>query len=98
MGCAILGAVSAQQGAIKRRRYALFKGLSTGLCGCITSFSSWQLDASKALVYWPSHDLGDDNNGAGAALSGSISTVLTGLSWIYVGIHSRRALPPPVCA
>ena len=34
----------------------------------------------------------------GTALSGSISTVLTGLSWICVGIHSRRALPTPVCA
>ena len=34
----------------------------------------------------------------GTALSGSISTVLTGLSWICVGIHSRRALPAPVCA
>ena len=34
----------------------------------------------------------------GTALSGSISTVLTGLSWICVGIHSRRALPCPVCA
>ena len=34
----------------------------------------------------------------GTALSSSISTVLTGLSWIYVGVHSRRALPSPVCA
>ena len=32
------------------------------------------------------------------SLSGSISTVLTGLSWICVGIHSRRPLPCPVCA
>ena len=34
----------------------------------------------------------------GTALSGSISTLLTGLSWICVGTHSRRALPSPVCA
>ena len=34
----------------------------------------------------------------GTALSSSISTVLTGLSWICVGVHSRRALPSPVCA
>ena len=32
------------------------------------------------------------------ALSGSISTVLTVLSWICLDIHSRRALPCPVCA
>ena len=36
--------------------------------------------------------------GTGTALSGSISTVLTVLSWICVGTHSRRALPTPVCA
>ena len=35
---------------------------------------------------------------ARTALSSSISTVLTGLSWIHVGVHSRRALPSPVCA
>ena len=35
---------------------------------------------------------------SGTALSGSISTVLTVLSWIYLDIHSRRAMPSPVCA
>ena len=34
----------------------------------------------------------------GTALSGSISTVSTVLSWNCVGIHNRRALPSPVCA
>ena len=38
------------------------------------------------------------DNSVGAALSGSISTILTVLSWICVGIHSRRVLPSPVCA
>ena len=40
----------------------------------------------------------DDGYQLCTALSGSISTVLTGLSWICVGIHSRRALTSPVCA
>ena len=40
----------------------------------------------------------DVNTAQCTALSGSISTVLTGLSWICVGIQSRRALPSPVCA
>ena len=34
----------------------------------------------------------------GTALSGPIFTVLTVLSWIYVGIHMCKALPSPVCA
>ena len=37
-------------------------------------------------------------DGGGTALSGSISTVLTGLSWICAGICMREALPSPVCA
>ena len=34
----------------------------------------------------------------GTALSGSFFTVLTGLSCICVGIHSRGVLPSPICA
>ena len=34
----------------------------------------------------------------GMAFSGSISTVLTGLSWICLGMHRRRVLFCPVCA
>ena len=34
----------------------------------------------------------------GTALSGSISTVLTLLSWICAGISMCGALPSPVCA
>ena len=32
------------------------------------------------------------------SLSGSISTILTVLSWICAGIHTCGALPSPVCA
>ena len=34
----------------------------------------------------------------GTALSGSISTILTALSWICAGIYMCGALPSPVCA
>ena len=34
----------------------------------------------------------------GTSLSGSISTILTVLSWICVGIHMCGALPAPFCA
>ena len=37
-------------------------------------------------------------DGKGTALSGSICTILTVLSWICVGIHRCEALPSPVCA
>ena len=62
------------------------------------------LDRPVRHVAQPSHTQGipmvwePDAEIGGTALSGSISTVLTVLSWICVGIHSRRALPSPVCA
>ena len=34
----------------------------------------------------------------GTALSGSISTILTVLSWSFAGIYMCGALPSPVCA
>ena len=62
-------------------------------CGVAGGVYQWQPAASAG---------GDYQNTAnvrrGTALSGSISTVLTGLSWICVGVHSRRVLLSPVCA
>ena len=42
--------------------------------------------------------LGIQGYSQGTALSGPIFTLLTGLGWIYVGIHMCKALPSPVCA
>ena len=53
-----------------------------------------QTGASKRVIATPGCEV---NETKGTTLSGSISTVWTGLSWICVGVHSRRALPCPVC-
>ena len=45
----------------------------------------------------PSFHLLTDNV-SGTALSGSISTILTVLNWICLGIHGRGSLPSPVRA
>ena len=42
--------------------------------------------------------LGQTYDRVRTALSGSISTILTVLDWICVGIHGRGALPSPVLA
>jgi len=85
--------VSARQVALKRRRYARFKGLSTGLCGCITSFSSWQLDASKALVYWPSRpDRGDDNKGGAAQAIGWFTIIMVGFAVASAGLRFGKMM------
>ena len=54
---------------------------------------------SPSIVMWSiGNEIPMRRTPKGTALSGSISTILTGLSWICVGIHRRRALPSPVCA
>ncbi|KAL1915202.1 uncharacterized protein VTP21DRAFT_7478 [Calcarisporiella thermophila] len=50
VGCAIMGAVRACENRIIRRSYALYVGLSTGLCGSITTFSSWQFGMFTELA------------------------------------------------
>ena len=69
-------------------------------------FDLFRAQASRAVgsnVWRMSHNpyhppLYDILDAIGTALSGSISTVLTVLHSICVGIHNRRALPSPVCA
>ena len=41
---------------------------------------------------------GGQYGASGMSLSGSISTILTVLSWLCVSIHMCGALPCPVCA
>ncbi|KAJ2781806.1 hypothetical protein H4R18_002667 [Coemansia javaensis] len=46
-GCLIMGAAVQRRAALARWSPALALGVTTGLCGSITTFSSWQL-----LVFW----------------------------------------------
>ena len=58
-----------------------------------------RFENNKCLVlYTDVYSPGAGGCPPGTSLSGPISTVLTVLSWICVGIHSRRVLPSPVCA
>ena len=37
--------------AISETSAPLYKGLTTGLCGCLTTFSSWMISASSSMVF-----------------------------------------------
>eukprot|EP01135_Chromosphaera_perkinsii_P003561 Nk52_evm19s248 gene=Nk52_evmTU19s248 len=54
IGCVIMGFFVQQKGKMMPHQYAplaaLFIGISTGLCGSITTFSTWNASAIKALV------------------------------------------------
>ena len=68
-----------------------FEGYVTSDCGAVgdKSYRNISHSAEQTLgVTW----------GAGTMTSTSFWTILTGLSWIYVGVHRCGALPCPVCA
>ncbi|KAI8911987.1 CrcB-like protein-domain-containing protein [Powellomyces hirtus] len=50
MGCIIIGSVNVWRTSISGWYHPLYVGLATGLCGSITTFSSWSLDTFLALT------------------------------------------------
>jgi len=44
VGCAIMGAVAQRRADLEKLYLPLYVGLATGLCGSITSFSTWMAD------------------------------------------------------
>ncbi|KAI9017957.1 CrcB-like protein-domain-containing protein [Phycomyces nitens] len=59
VGCFIMGIAVKNKNAIHKwqviNTYHTVQGLSSGLCGSITTFSSWQLDIFKAFSNYYSH-------------------------------------------
>ena len=49
VGCVLMGLLSRGKGWLVANHYALHVGLGVGVGGSVTSFSSWQLEASHAL-------------------------------------------------
>ena len=77
------------------------KNYSIPVAVFVVDYFNWAVMGNLTFdpAHWPDPKaMVDTLKSDGTALSGSISTVLTGLSWICVGIHSRTALPCPVCA
>lgn len=52
LGCAIMGPLVIYKAWLISNVYAVYIGLGVGLCGSITTFSSWQAEAMFALTHW----------------------------------------------
>jgi len=53
IGCILLGFINTYKIQLTQWQYALYTGLSTGLCGSITTFSSWNLAIFQDLFNLP---------------------------------------------
>eukprot|EP00040_Diaphanoeca_grandis_P013993 m.70749 g.70749 ORF g.70749 m.70749 type:complete len:646 (-) comp24271_c0_seq2:38-1975(-) len=91
VGCTIYGAVSRRQVSIEKTSYALYVGLTTGLCGSITSFGSWMLDANYALVNWPSAILEPYDDYA-SQIIGMLTILFVGLACAKGGLAFGQTL------
>jgi fluoride ion exporter CrcB/FEX len=79
VGCVVMGAAVACRDTVAARRFAAaFTGLTTGFCGCTTTFASWMVEA--AVVAW-----------AGAVVDGSGDThVVRALLVLLVGLTASQ--------
>lgn len=50
VGTVIMGFIAAHQNCLTNNHKALYQAIATGLCGSITTFSSWNLEAVKVLL------------------------------------------------
>ena len=81
VGTAIMGALVARKVSLKLRHEIFYTALTTGLCGSMTTFSSWNLEAALSLLQLNSSSLAPPevpDNGSRAITF--VTTLLLGLS------------------
>ncbi|RUS21971.1 CrcB-like protein-domain-containing protein [Endogone sp. FLAS-F59071] len=93
IGCVIMGFCLARKSRIMNSYLPLYVGLTTGLCGSITTFSSWELDIFQALS-----NFAEDNHTTGynilAGLTQLIVTLALSVTGLSFGDHLANALWP----
>eukprot|EP00050_Salpingoeca_kvevrii_P019937 m.92206 g.92206 ORF g.92206 m.92206 type:complete len:318 (+) comp8640_c0_seq4:100-1053(+) len=83
VGCLVMGCLVAVKPHLAEHP-TLVKGIGTGFCGCVTTFSSWQLEASHALVAWPSSAV----EGIAEQIVTAVTIVVVGLCASFAGIEA----------
>jgi len=93
VGCIIMGSLSINKAWLICHHYALYIGLGVGMCGSLTSFSSWQTEAVMALVDWPTVG---GIQGVGDQVVGSMTIQLVGVatatSSLVFGMLANQAI------
>lgn len=86
IGCTIMGFVAKKKDFLLKKYLPLQIALSTGLCGSITTFSSWQLAVFQAFA-----NTSGDNHATGynvlAGLSEILVTMAASVAGLQIGYH-----------
>ncbi|KAI9297767.1 hypothetical protein K502DRAFT_66503 [Neoconidiobolus thromboides FSU 785] len=91
VGCMILGLITPLKAHIASKHPSLYSSISSGLCGSITTFSSWNLAAFEELSFLyrkPSSVIISTQS----RILGFISQILVTVSISYFGFKSGEAL------
>ncbi|KAF7722251.1 hypothetical protein EC973_003501 [Apophysomyces ossiformis] len=89
IGCFIMGVVVWSKIKLLQWYLPLHTGLSTGLCGSITTFSSWQLDIFKEFSNYHGADHATGYNIL-AAISQLLVTIAVSLCGLQFGYHAGK--------
>ncbi|PIA18603.1 hypothetical protein COEREDRAFT_27271, partial [Coemansia reversa NRRL 1564] len=84
VGCFIMGIATRTKGVLMRYSPALNLGVTTGLCGSITTFSSWQLLVFVQFFNTARHDHTRFKNFLGG-MSVLVSTLACSMGALYLG-------------
>lgn len=93
IGCFIMGIAVQKKGWLQYIYPPLQVGLSTGLCGSITTFSSWQRDVFEAFANYTQANHSTGYNIL-AAISQLLVTLAMSLNGLIFGRHVGRILFP----
>ncbi|KAI7865469.1 CrcB-like protein-domain-containing protein [Spinellus fusiger] len=91
IGCFIMGITVYNKVTLLQWYLPLQVALSSGLCGSITTFSSWQLDIFKAFSNYSDADHGRGDNVL-AAISQLLVTLGMSFTGFIVGQHAGRCI------
>ncbi|EPB82034.1 hypothetical protein HMPREF1544_11238 [Mucor circinelloides 1006PhL] len=86
LGCLIMGLTNKNKNALFLWYHPIHPGITTGLCGSITTFSSWQLDIFKEFANYNAYPHTRGKNVL-AALSEFLVTLAMSLNGLLFGQH-----------
>lgn len=87
VGTAIMGFIAAHTKLLATTHKAVYQAIATGLCGSITTFSSWNSEAAEILL-----QIGRESPDNATRIIGWVTTLILGVGMPVAALHFGRHL------
>ena len=87
VGTAIMGFIAAHKKLLADNHKVVYQAIATGLCGSITTFSSWNSEAAETLL-----QIGQENPDNATRIIGWVTTLILGIGMPVAALHFGRHL------